>query len=268
MGGINETVRTFNSTLRTLIFGVLVVGAGVAGWKGYALYNEPQLKLAEKEKELVVLQGDLSAREKELVSLGEDLNKKQEELDRARTSLRLLKLSHRIARFRVLDQVENVETGHVVTTVEFFEVNDEGAPIDERRKRFEIEGEHIYVECLVAKFDDSYIEKADLDRSTAICLFQRIFGEYQEPQEGFQLDEVGSSPTSYARGGQISEFEQKIWDDFWEIANDRKKAAELGIRAAHAVAPSMRVKKGFTYELELRSTGEFSLVPIVGKTAG
>jgi len=262
MGGINETVQTFSSALRTLIFGVLVAGAGVAGWHGYSLYNEPQLKLAEKQKELVALQEDLTAREQEVVNLGEELSEKQEQLDRAQTSLRLLKLSHRIARFRVLDQLENEETGIKLTTIEFFEVNDEGAPIDDRRKQFEIEGEHIYVECLVAKFDDRYVEQADLDRSTAICLFQRIFGEYQEPQEGYQLDEVGSSPTSYARGGQVSEFEQKIWDDFWEIANDRKKAAQLGIRAAHAVAPSTRVKKGFTYELELRSTGEFSLVPI------
>ena len=49
MGRINDTVRNVNSTLRTLIFGVLVAGAGVAGWKGYSLYNEPQNKLAEKE---------------------------------------------------------------------------------------------------------------------------------------------------------------------------------------------------------------------------
>jgi len=73
---------------------------------------------------------------------------------------------------------------------------------------------------------------------------------------------VGSSPTSYARGGKISEFEQKIWDDFWNIAGDRKKAAAIGIRAAHAVAPSIQVRKGVTYELELRSTGEFTLLPL------
>ncbi|NOY43764.1 MAG: hypothetical protein GXP26_18250 [Planctomycetes bacterium] len=268
MGGIHESVRTFNSTLRTLIFSVLVGGAGVAGWQGYSLYNEPQQQLAAKQDELDSLRVDLAAREQELLGLGEELDAKNQQLDRARTSLRLLKLSHRIARFRVLDQVENEETGRKLTTIEFYEVNNEGAPIDDRRKKFEIEGEHIYVECLVAKFDDKYIERADLDRSTAICLFQRIFGEYQQPQEGYQLDEMGSSPTSYARGGQISEFEQKIWDDFWNIASDRKKAAELGIRAAHAIAPSTRVKKGVTYELELRSTGEFSLVPISGNTPG
>ncbi len=268
MGGIHESVRTFNSALRTLIFAVLVGGAGVAGWQGYSLYNEPQQKLAAKQEELDLLRVDLAAREEELAGLGQELDEKNQQLDRARTSLRLLKLSHRIARFRVLDQVESEESGRKLTTIEFYEVNNEGAPIDDRRKKFEIEGEHIYVECLVAKFDDKYVERADLDRSTAICLFQRIFGEYQQPQEGYQLDEMGSSPTSYARGGQISEFEQKIWDDFWNIASDRKKAAELGIRAAHAIAPSTRVKKGMTYELELRSTGEFSLVPISRKASG
>lgn len=57
----------------------------------------------------------------------------------------------------------------------------------------------------------------------------------------------------------MSEFEQQIWSDFWNIANDRQKAAEIGIRAAHADAPSTKVQKGATYELELRSTGEFSI---------
>ena len=215
MGGINETIQTFSSALRTVILGVLVTGAGVAGWQGYAIYNEPQIKLAEKQKELESLREDLTARDQEISSLGQELSEKQLQLDRVQTSLRLLKLSHRIARFRVLEQSTNEDSGIKTTTVEFFEVNNEGAPIDDRRKQFEIEGEHIYVECLVAKFDDQYVEQADLDRSTAICLFQRIFGEYQEPQQGYQLDEVGSSPTSYARGGKVSEFEQKIWDDFW-----------------------------------------------------
>ena len=127
---------------------------------------------------------------------------------------------------------------------------------------FVIEGDRVYVECLVAKFEDKYIEQADLDRATAICLFQRIFGEYQEPQEGFPIEEVGSTPTSYARGGKVSEFEQQIWDDFWTIAGDPQRAGEIGIRAAHADAPSTIVKPGVTYELELRATGEFTLRPI------
>jgi len=267
-----ETVQTFNSMLRTLLFGILVAGAGLVGWQGYSFYNEPQKKLAEKQHELESLQESLAAQEREMALLSTDLKEKLEQIDRLETSMRLLKLKHRIARLEVIDQKpleseegpdsERSDSDQVMTTIEFYEVNEEGAPVDGRRRRFEIEGDRIYIECLVAKFEDKYVEQADLERSTAICLFQRIFGEHQEPHEGFQLDEVGTSPTSYARGGKVSEFEQKIWDDFWSIASDRKKAAAIGIRAAHAIAPSTQVRKGVTYELELRSTGEFTLMPI------
>ncbi len=264
MGKINETVRTANSALRTLLFAVLVAGAGFAGWQGYSLYNEPQKKLVEKEQELEAARSDLAKRQRQIETLSTDLQTKTEQLERSETALRLLKQRHRIARIRVLDQqpIPESDPPRVMTTVEFFEVNGEGVPINEQRMKFEIEGDRIYVECLVAKFEDQYVEEADLDRATAICLFQRIFGEYQQPQDGFALDQIGSSPTSYARGGKMSDFEQQIWNDFWEFAGDREKAAEIGIRAAHADAPSTKVKKGVTYQLEMRSTGEFTLTPL------
>ncbi len=264
MGKINETVRTANSALRTLLFAVLVVGAGYVGWQSYSFYNEPQLKLAEKEKALESARSELLKRKEQIDTLTSDLQAKTEQLERSETALRLLKQRHRIARIRVLDQqpIPESDPPRMMTTVEFFEVNGEGVPIDELRKKFEIEGDRVYVECLVAKFEDKYVEEADLDRATAICLFQRIFGEYQQPQDGFALDQIGSSPTSYARGGKTSKFEQQIWDDFWTFASDREKAAEIGIRAAHADAPSTKVKKGVTYQLEMRSTGEFTLAPL------
>ncbi len=267
MGKINETVRTANSALRTLLFAVLVVGAGFAGWHGYSLYNEPNIKLAEKEKALESARDELLKRQQQIEKLSTELQTKTEQLERSETALRLLKQRHRIARIRVLDQkpIPESDPPRVMTTVEFFEVNGEGVPIDEQRKKFEIEGDRIYVECLVAKFEDQYVEEADLDRATAICQFQRIFGEYQQPQDGFALDPTGSSPTSYARGGKTSEFEQKIWNDFWDFASNPEKAAEIGIRAAHADAPSTKVKKGVTYQLEMRSTGEFTLAPLQEK---
>jgi len=282
MGQVHDTIRTVNSTLRTLLFGALLAGAGLIGWKGYSFYNEPQQKLAEKQQELEstrtqLLQRkqeltnrteELKTRTKELAKLGDAFQAKVVQVERLETTMRLLKLSHRIARLRVVDQQKNAQNGRLETTVEFFEVNDEGAPVDDRRRQFKVEGDRIYVECLVAKFEDKYIEHSDLDRSTAICLFQRIFGEYQQPQDGYELDKIGSSPTSYVRGGQMSDFEQQIWDDFWNIANNPRKAAKLGIRAAHADAPSTRVRKGKTYELELRSTGEFTLKPVENREQG
>jgi hypothetical protein len=76
------------------------------------------------------------------------------------------------------------------------------------------------------------------------------------------LDTVGSRPTAYSRGTEMSEFERKIWNDFWLIANDPSRAAELGIVAAHGTAVGQRVRPGMTYEIELRATGDMTIKPI------
>jgi hypothetical protein len=72
---------------------------------------------------------------------------------------------------------------------------------------------------------------------------------------------VGSAPRAYARGGQVSNFERKIWDDFWVIANDPSRAEALGIRAAHGQAVSMKVQEGKSYRVELRASDGLSIVP-------
>ena len=109
-----------------------------------------------------------------------------------------------------------------MSRLEFVEVSEEGEPIGTPRE-FDIRGDMVYVDYLRVTFDDKYVEQSDLDRSTAICLFQRIFGEHQEAAEGYQLDEIGSRPSAYARGAHMSDFERKIWSDFWLIANDPKR---------------------------------------------
>jgi hypothetical protein len=196
----------------------------------------------------------LAARDKQIA----DLNAQVERLEVAK---RLLKVRRRLAHLNVLDQTKDEASGELVSRVEFVEVNDDAQPIGER-KMFNIKGDLVYVDYLRVTFDDRYIEESDLDRSTAICLFQRIFGEHQTPDQGEKLDKVGTRPTAYARGTAVSDFEKKIWDDFWLIANDPGRAASLGIHAAHEVAVGMRVQPGKSYEIELRATGEMSFRPL------
>ena len=149
----------------------------------------------------------------------------------------------------------------MLTKVEFTEVNEHGEPIGQS-KQFEIDGDMVYVDYLNVTFDDKFIEQADLDRSTSLVLFQRVFGEHQPPVQGFQLDTVGTRPTAYARGTENSDFEKKIWDDFWLIANDPKRAADLGIRAANGDAVSIRVRPGKTYEIDLKASGGMTIRPV------
>jgi hypothetical protein len=269
MGRINETVRTVNSAARTALVAVLMAFAGVGGWKAYTIYNEPQVKLAEKQRELDVLTGQLASARSDLAASTErvqllttEVELKKAVIAKLETAMGFLRLRHRIARLDVVEQQRDEETGEIVSTIEFYEVDEEGRPASDKRQTFEIVGDRVYVECLVVKFDDKYVEQNALDRNTAICLFQRIFGEHQEPNEGFAIDQLGTSPVSYTRYGETSPLEKQIWKDFWTIAANPSRAAELGIRAAHADAPSIRVNEGVTYELELRTTGEFTLRPL------
>ncbi|HEX4415422.1 MAG TPA: hypothetical protein VH107_17440 [Lacipirellulaceae bacterium] len=283
MGRVNDTISNVNSAIRNLLLAILVAGAGIGGYKAYDLYNAPRQQLADKQAELdstasnLKLANDkLAAQQKKVTDLSTELADKTAQVDRVEVSLKLLKVRHRLARVRVVDQQGTAslnpaipsegtdnKASHInlLTKIEFTEVDEQGNAIGEP-KSFDIVGDMVYVDYLRVTFDDKFIEQSDLDRSTSIVLFQRVFGEHQAPAEGFQLDTVGSRPTAYARGTQMTEFEKKIWTDFWLIANDPQRARDLGINAAHGAAVAMRVQNGKTYELELRSTGEMSFRPI------
>jgi hypothetical protein len=282
MGTVNQTIGNVNTTLRTLLMLVLVGGAGYGGYKAYEMYNQPQQQLASTREELnhtrTSLQqanASLAERNQKISQLNSQVADQAAQIERQQIAMQLLKVRHRLARLAVLDQRERPDGDSVtaagetegdvpknlLTRIEFVEINENGDPIGEA-KQFEIVGDMVYVDYLRVTFDDKYIEESDLDRSTAICLFQRIFGEYQEAADGFHLDTVGTRPTAYARGSQMSDFERKIWNDFWLIANDSRRAAELGIHAAHGNAVSIRVKPEQTYEITLRSTGEMTIQPV------
>lgn len=271
MSKTGSAFGVFNTTVRTVLMAVVVGGLGFGGFQAWQAYDAPRRELAKKDRELESFrtgledaQKDIAAREAQIVTLMEKVAEREaridalmQDLDRAQTSIRLMKLRRRLARIEVLDQTSD-EAGVVDTKIRFTEVGDSGQTIGEPAE-LTIDGDRVYVEYLVVKFEDKYVEEADLERGTAICLLERIFGEKQEPGEGFVIDHVGSRPNAYERGSVTSEFEQKIWNDFWTIANDRDKAAELGIRATHAQAPSIRMKPDAVYELDLRATGEFTL---------
>lgn len=288
MAGFVETVSTLNSAIRTLLVLLAIGAASIGAYLGYTTYYQVELDAQKKSKQLAEAAQTLAEREHEIArqqeliqrrteelaekqielerkdeqigALEVDVALKQERINQLDTALRLIKVDHRLARITVLDQGTD-EQGDVYTQIEFVELNESGEPIDEPRP-FRLKGEMIYVEYLVAKFEDKYVEQADLDRATSICLFRRIFSEQQEPKDGFLLDQPNTRPTAYARGSQMSQFEKKIWDDFWNIANDPERARELGIRAAHAEAPAIKAMKGKVYQLELRSSGGLTITPV------
>jgi hypothetical protein len=213
----------------------------------------------------------LAEREAEIGRLNEDLAVKQKEIERLETANRLLKVDHRVARIDVLDQQGSAAAKTLVTTFTFVELDEKGEPLEQPRV-FNVKGDRVYVDSLVAKFTDECIEVADEFRSTSLCSFQRIFGENQKPSDGFILDPVDQVPSryKYAVDEKAREFIQDIFKRFWEYSNNPEAAAKRGIRSAHGEAPSQVLVPGKRYKVLLRSSGGLSFVPeeIPPKSAG
>lgn len=274
MGRIKESLSLFHQILRTLLLLIVLGAVGGAGYLGYRAYRQRQETLDQAQAELSQLQETLQQREQELdqkrrqvESLTRDvaelkvtIAEQKQQIEKLDLALRLLKVRRRVAQLRVIDQIPDEEKGTVVSRVEFVELDDQGKPIGEPR-RFSVTGDTIYVDSWVVKFEDRFIESAAIDRSTSLVLFRRLFSDKQKPEEGFSLDPVGSRPAAYGDARTPSELEKKIWADFWTIATDEKKAKELGIRAAHGEAPSVPLKKGMVYRIELRAADGLSIRP-------
>jgi hypothetical protein len=263
-----ENISTLNSVIRTLLALFLVVVLSWGGWVAYTTYNAADIELRKQTRELENARQELVLREETIkkqdetiAGLNQEIKEKDQKISHLETAMRLLKMDRRLAHLRVLDQTTDAETGEKSTRVAFVEVNEEGYPIGPERV-FGLKGDMAYIDYWIVKFEDKYIEEADLDRSTSICLFRRIFGEYQEPSQGYTIDEVGSRPHAYDRGGAMSDFEKKIWSDFWTLANDPEKAKELGIRAAHGEAVNIRMEPNKRYQVQLRASDGLSITPI------
>ncbi|MEC8557268.1 MAG: hypothetical protein VXZ82_19875 [Planctomycetota bacterium] len=273
MGKLSEGIKTINTTVRTIILAALVGVIGVGGWQVYSEYTKKERMLADQEEQLTTLKGQIETKDAAIEKLGTDLKEKTEQVeelsqqvDRLETAMILLKTDQRLARLEVIDIKRDEEGKALESNLRFVELSPNGDALSEP-KEVTLPGDLVYVDNWIIKFDDEYIQKGDIQRGTSLCLFRRIFSEDQQPAEGFSLDEVGMRPQAYSRGGVTSEFEEKLWKEFWEFANDEQKAAEMGIRAAHGEAVAIKVKEGKQYNIELRASGGLSFKP-VAKPAG
>lgn len=268
MGSIVDSVRALNSAVRTALATIFVAVLAFATYFGYSEYTErdrlfqdQQAQIEDAKAQVVSLQTTLADKDGQIRQLGEDIQIKDEQIVKLETSVQLLKTDQRLARLNVLAIERDADGRALQSRLEFVELSPQGEPISEP-KRFELPGDLVYVDNWIIKFDDRYIEKGDIERGTSLCLFRRIFSEQQLPTEGISLDEVGMRPQAYSRGGVATEFEQKLWSDFWEFANDPQRAAEMGIRAANGEAISIKVRESKSYNIELRTSGGLSIQPL------
>ena len=237
---MSNTITGLANIIRGLAALAIVGLVASGGWVAYRAFDERAR-----------LDRDLEERTAEVAKL-------TTQNDKLKLALRLLKVDHRVAEITVLDQHQ--ENQRPVTRVQFAEMTTGGDPIGDK-KIFTVDGDTIYVDAWVIKYSDDLVESGDPLRSTSVCFFRRIFGEYQEPREGFALDAAGSRPAVYSQGNEMSPLEHDLWANFWEYANDPAKAKRAGMRAAHGEAPSIRLQMGKRYKVELRASGGLSIIP-------
>jgi len=222
---------------------LLFVAVGAGG-----VYLADQMVLAPSR----ALQRQLAEREAQIRVLTEQ----NQALEAA---VRLLRHTERRARLVVLEQAPGPE-GHLRTRVRFTELDPQGDPIGEPRE-VSLDGDEIYVDALVIKFDDTSVIAGDALKGKALLLFRRIFTDRRRPAEGEVLDREGQMPQSYAAERAPTAFERELWARFWELANDPEEARRRGVRALHGEAVSTRLRKDRIYTITLRSTGELTIQP-------
>ncbi|MBA2117394.1 hypothetical protein [Bremerella alba] len=247
MAKMVDTIDRFNNSVRTLLILLLLIAFSTVSYYGWSVYNEKELEIAQKNEQI----------EQHVAKIGELEN----EIDLLALRLKLLKVDRRVGRLSVLSQEKPDDAERVQTIIEFVELNDQGKPIT-KPQQFKIDGDMVYVNGKVVKFEDELVETNDPLRSASIYILQKIYGEHQKPIDGFTIDKEGERPEAYGLRDEPNEFENKIWNNFWDIANDPVKASEYGVRAAHEESEGMRVRPGKKYEVEIRSSGGLSIRPL------
>jgi len=180
-----------------------------------------------------------------------------EELKEQQRIIQRLTRSTRVAQALVTRRWTE-EDGRVMSKVRFVELDENGNVVS--RKDVIVEGERIYFDALVLKFDQQLVAQADALKGRSVLLFQRIFGEHQKPSEGARLDEIDDGiPAVYRVDDEPSAIELDWWANFWKYANDPEVAAEARVRVAQGEAPSMLMETGRPYELSLDHAGGLNI---------
>lgn len=267
---VQKTIQTGFLLILSLLF---LAG----GWFVYSFWSkqsaqqkkirETKQKL-EKKNELISSQRkklrdrkeQLERKDQKISHLQTTVKQKEQEINQLQTQIRLLKVTRRVARLRVIEQYRDSQTDSIHTTLEFVELDDNGTPIGNRINAT-VEGKIVYVDGWIVKFKDKYVQKSELPRSSSVILFHRIYGQKQSPESGIQLDDMDSVPHPYRGKKAENELIEQIFRDFWSVANSKSLQNKMGIRAAHGTAGYIKAETGKTYRVSLRASGDVSIFP-------
>jgi hypothetical protein len=145
------------------------------------------------------------------------------------------------------------------TTLLFVEYDRAGNALP--AKTFTIAGTSAHIDAMVIKFDHDFVAQNDPLRGHSIALFTKIYGDNQSPASAIHIDEPDSIPDVYrAADPRVTEFETKLWKDFWKLYEDESYRKNMGVRALGGHGVWGPFEPGRLYTLTLESDGGLNLV--------
>ncbi|QDV05556.1 hypothetical protein Poly30_10540 [Planctomycetes bacterium Poly30] len=241
--------------LRNLVLGSF---AAIAAFWSYFFWDRSTdhlRQLSERDARIAVLETDMAVKDQTIEDQAQTITEQTEEIQRLELAKQLLRLDHRVASIRVVRQGPATDgSDGIETEVVFTELDDTGQPIGEGES-MTIKGKRLYIDGLVIKFDDDYIEAGDALRGTSVCLFQGIFSEKVSPEDGIKIDSKVPHPLPFQGDKLPDPLYTQLFEKIWDYANDPEEARRLGVRAIQGEAPSIEARPGKTYRVELRQSG-------------
>lgn len=159
----------------------------------------------------------------------------------------------RIAEVLVTQSRFNEETQKIETTIKFLEYDAQGKPLEPRY--FTFQGNVIQFQSLVIRFQDSLVTTGDRVRGKSASLFLKAFVLDETKTQVFPITEANTIPAGYKVPGIKSEFEQKLWEEFWSYALDPQARERSGVKNAQIEAPGSMFLPGTIYTIQIEHDG-------------
>lgn len=145
------------------------------------------------------------------------------------------------------------KSGKVATTIKFLEFDADGRPLPP--KYFTFRGNVIQFQSLVIRFEDKLVRAGDRLRGKSAYLFMKAFVLDGTQTQEFEITKTGMIPAGYQVRGEKSEFEKRLWQDFWQYALDPKFREKAGVKNAQIEAPGSLFLPGSIYTLKIEHDG-------------
>lgn len=175
-----------------------------------------------------------------------------EENKELQTAIANIGAERQIGYAKIISQTE--VDGKTITKLKFVETDKDDMLKRVLEKEYEIEGDVIYFDALIVKFDKQLVMDG---KERALYLWRRVYSDKMRPEDGFAIEAQGDEPKRYAEICSKLKIRDKelFWKEIWELADDEQSLAEYGISAIYGNVVYRKVRPGLIYVFKISATG-------------